>query len=117
MLRIGQKVVCVRDRPQGIECRYATGRRSIKIKIGNIYTVRDIDFRAVHLHGVATLRVEEICNEVRETTVGPWEQGYPVSCFRPLQERKNDGESFVNALKDACASRRKEKERAPLENF
>lgn len=87
---IGQKVVCVRNTPVGQELRYATGRRSNKIQIGQVYTVREIDTRAMHLHGVATVRLVEVINDTRMTSVGEWEPGYPASCFRPVVERKTE---------------------------
>jgi hypothetical protein len=86
--RVGQKVVCVRDRPIGKEIAYATGPRSTKIRVGEVYTVRDFDTRALHIHGVACVRLFEVVNEVKETCIGPWEGGYPAPCFRPVLDAK-----------------------------
>lgn len=99
---VGQKVVCVRNEPVGQERKYATGEMSQAIFVGKIYTVREIDFRAIHLHGVACVRLKEVVWSVRPSTVGPWESGYPAPCFRPLTERKKDGEAFVEKLKSTC---------------
>jgi len=90
MFRIGQKVVCVRNFPVGQEVRYSTGARSNKIQIGSVYTIREVDTRAVHLHGVACVRLVEVVNDVQQTTVGPWERGYPATSFRPVVERGSE---------------------------
>ena len=88
--RVGQKVVCVRNAPQGQELKYSTGLQSNKIKIGSTYTIRDIDLRAVHLHGVATVRLDEVVNETYMSSVGEWETGYPETCFRPIFDKQTD---------------------------
>jgi len=95
---VGQKVVCVRARPVGNEVRYATSNFSGKIRLGATYTIREVDTRALHLHGCACVRVEEIINPVRQTTVGLWEDGYPAPCFRPIIERKTDIAIFTALL-------------------
>jgi hypothetical protein len=100
MFHIGQKVVCVRDEAEGdLECRYSGGGKSSKIRVGNVYTIREIDTRAVHLHGVASVRLVEVCNPEKMTTVGMWETAYPVACFRPVVEKKTDISVFEEILK------------------
>lgn len=98
MFRVGQKVVCVRNTPEGKELAYASGKQSSKIAVGSIYTIREIDTRALHLHGVACIRLCEIVNSVRPTIVGEWESGYPATCFRPVIERKTDISIFKKML-------------------
>lgn len=96
--RIGQKVVCVRNAPQGQEIKYSTVLQSKKLKIGSTYTIRDIDMRAVHLHGVATVRLDEIVNETYMSSVGEWETGYPETCFRPIVDKQTDISIFTAML-------------------
>lgn len=90
MFRVGMRVVCIRNTPVGQERKYASGTQSTKIQIGAVYTVRDIDMRAVHKHGVACVRLVEFTAPERMTSVGLWEPGYPITAFRPVVERKTE---------------------------
>lgn len=83
--RIGQKVVTVSN---GLKRK--PEHTQIQIPIGTVCTIREIDTRAIGLHGMATIRLVEYVNEVQQTVIGPWELGYRPDCFRPIVERKTD---------------------------
>jgi hypothetical protein len=83
--RVGQKVVKIPGTGK------AGGHPDLPSLVnGAVYTIRDIDWRAAHIHGTPTIRVEEVTGPVIETTVGPFEPGYSPKVFRPVVERKTD---------------------------
>lgn len=81
-LYVGQKVVkvkCPVDAPN-----YPSSARLV---LGAIYTIREIDLRAVNLHGMATIRLVEVVNDpLIMTKLGMWEIGYRPDGFRPITD-------------------------------
>jgi hypothetical protein len=92
--RVGQKVVCIRDKSI-----LTQGRRRPKwpaaIAVGGVYTILDIELSLLVSHGEAGLRFEECRVEAYECG---WETAFPASCFRPLLERKTDISIFKKML-------------------
>jgi len=88
---VGQKVVKIRMTGNTIQIAPA-------LIIGRIYTIRDIDLRAMAIHGVATIRLEECIGPINNSTIGLWEAGYDPRGFRPLVERKTSIEIFTAML-------------------
>lgn len=91
---IGQKVVWVGN---------PNGKKSppeYRLTKGKIYTIRDIDLRAVDLHGCATIRVEEMIRPVVFAIDVDliWEIGYHPNSFRPLVKKKTDISIFTAML-------------------
>lgn len=86
MFYVGQKVVCVEDRGQ-------VNRPEFLVKKGVVYTVVRVYKRPV----TGTLSLEFF-----ELPPPPEPYCFPAKYFRPLQERKNDGEAFVRKLKEDC---------------
>ena len=97
MFRINQKVVAVAG-PKGLRPTI----EAIKIKVGTVLTIRDIDMSAANCpghEGLPTLRFEEILNaRVLTMSHGPWELGYDPRYFRPVVERKTDISIFREIL-------------------
>lgn len=95
MFRVGQKVAAVAfEYPDGTK----VPQNAPNLKIGNVYTIRDIDQRTVPLYGAPTIRLHEVSGNIIYTQVGLWECGYHPSCFRPLIERKTDISIFTAML-------------------
>lgn len=94
--RVGQKVVYV-GAPDGLE-PYDNQDLPDLVK-REVYVVRDYDTRAVHWHGTATVRLEEIYAPAEPSRLGPWEPGYCETCFRPVQERKQSTETGMSILR------------------
>jgi hypothetical protein len=95
--RVGQKVVCVDDAPTRRPGRFTGGNHGLLTK-GEVYTIREIDCRAIHLHNSATVRLTEITLPVKNTWVGLWEEGFSPYRFRPAVERKTDISIFTKIL-------------------
>lgn len=97
--RIGQRVICIDADDRG---QYTPGlfRGSLLtgldgLREGAIYTVRGVG----PFVGFPCLWLEEI---ERPPFLDCGEPGYAIQRFRPLTERKNDGEAFVEQLKRDC---------------
>ena len=91
--RVGQKVVAVSQNNRDVSVS--------DLVVGQIYTIRDIDSRAAdagYHDGELTIRLEEIFNPVRRTTIGDWEAGYVAHRFRPVVEHKTDISVFTAML-------------------
>ena len=105
MFHVGMKVVATlvpKDTP-----RPPSHLRATPLKEGVIYTVRDVDMRTVPLHGVVTVRVEEVINHSILTTVGEWELGYHPLSLRPIQERSTEtGMAILRKVADDAAKRK-----------
>lgn len=103
----GQKIVCVNDSNLP-DCLSPIAR-------GAIYTVREA--RLNPRKDCIGLRLCEIRNNDIDTVMeGRGEPFYSGTRFRPLTERKNDGEAFVEQLKRDCIpSPTKVKEREGVE--
>jgi hypothetical protein len=101
MFRVGQKVVWV-----GFEKKRAP-RIDVdppRLDRGAIYTIRDVDYRAVAFlahEGLPTILLEEVSAPRWLSTVGIWEGGYDPRGFRPLIERKTDISIFREILRKA----------------
>ena len=91
MFRIGQKVVCVNDDV----IQYMTGYVSSWVKIGKIYTIREILPPDFILTDEFCLCLEEIISD--QHPMGG-EYGWRFSRFRPLTERKTDISIFTKML-------------------
>lgn len=84
-MQIGDQVICVDATP-------CTCPGLPDLKLGAIYTIRDIDRRACP-YVEATVRLLEIVGPVTPSCLGPWEAGYREDRFRPL--RKTDISIFT----------------------
>jgi hypothetical protein len=99
--RVGQKVICVGYRnPQ-----FPLSDPAFKLTKGASYTIRDIDTRFISMHGVMTIRVEEVVRPSENCAFGPWEPGYHPLCFRPVAEKKTDISIFTQLLRPTPESR------------
>jgi hypothetical protein len=84
--RVGQKVVKVPGTGGSV------GHKALpNLTNGSVYTIREIDWRAAHLHGgIPTILIEEVAAPIMETIIGRFEPGYSPKVFRPAVERKTD---------------------------
>lgn len=104
MFQVGQKVVKIKAPDYLGHIRNGCP----KLAVGAIYTIREVDCRALGLpeHDVACVRLEGIYGPIMpETTVGRWECGYRADCFRPVVERKTSIAVFEKILADASKKR------------
>ena len=91
---VGQKVVCVDDRPNA-EC--LPWQRGEKIQHGHVYTILRL-----HSHcGDFVCWLEEVRRS--DTAIREWgpDVGYRIERFRPLIERKTDISIFTEILDKA----------------
>lgn len=93
---VGQRVVHVGASNTGAP----TVKPEFRLTKGEIYTIREIDFRAFNdgHHRWPTVRLIEVRRPIAQTSYGPWEVGYIPENFRPLDERKTDISIFTRML-------------------
>lgn len=94
MFRVGQKVVCVEDKPMLVDIfpyRAAVGVNLIK---GNVYTIRGVVF---DLKGTLCVYLVEARSPLPPLSNG-MERPYFATRFRPLVERKTDISIFKKML-------------------
>lgn len=97
MFSIGQKVVCITRR--SLYPNYIGRlRHPPALKVGGIYTIRDIDARYIELVGEPGVRLEELCFPPHECIWGMVEPAFAMSRFRPIVERKTDISLFTEML-------------------
>ena len=89
MFYVGQKVVC-------IESWDGKGCADCIINLHQIYTIER--FYHSNILGVPAVWLVNVADHAKTGDKG----GYEASRFRPLTERKNDGEAFVRKLKEDC---------------
>jgi len=98
MFQIGQKVVCITKKP--LYPKYSGCRKMPEaIKVGGIYTIRDIDVRYVEWVGEPGIRLEEFLFPPSNTRCGMIEPAFAMSRFRPVLEKKTDISIFTEMLR------------------
>lgn len=97
MFHIGQKVVCI-TRKSLYPNYIGRLRNPPLLKVGGIYTIREIDLRYIDLVGQPGVRLEELRFPPRESVWGMTELALAMSRFRPIIERKTDISVFTDML-------------------
>ncbi len=80
MFHIGQKMVCINDKPM-----LFTRSDVISIVNGRIYTIRGIDLDGCAVDGIPGLWLEEVVDQPERTCLGVRERSYCASRFRPVR--------------------------------
>ena len=96
MFYVGQKVVCVDNKPRIDADHFGPFRRTfpMPLTIGEIYTVRGFDRNGSYDYGLYLIECRSTYPARRDGT----ERGFYSSRFRPLVERKTDISIFTKIL-------------------
>ena len=95
MFYVGQKVVCVDTKPlQGYDFPQIE-----KPSLNMIYTIAAL---AINDDNDPVCQLVELKRDNAQIINNSWYAWYGQFRFRPLTERKNDGEAFVRKLKEDC---------------
>jgi len=108
MFHVGQKVVCIKEGPWIFELSHPDWVILYKPAIPryeNICTIREK--RILAKDGGLYLRFHEYNNKHAPVNDSD-EMSFHAIQFRPLTERKNDGEAFVRKLKEDCLPKKLE---------
>lgn len=92
--RVGQKVAFVGGTPDGRESPTIPCR----LKIGSVYTIREIEAAYIPGFGVAGIRVEEEVYPTVWWNGREFEPAHLACHFRPIVERKTDISIFTKML-------------------
>lgn len=88
---VGQKVVCINDKPREPNTRWFGGEAPV---VGQTYTIK----RVYVFNGCPSVWLEEVARHQRSLAIHGTDVGYGAYRFRPVIERKTSIDIFTAML-------------------